>query len=84
MAISTAVLFFVSLLLHELSHSLVARTRGLPVREITLFALGDVSQIEGEAGSAKTEFGMALVGPLRAFSSGSLTLEWLRSLAAVP
>jgi Zn-dependent protease len=34
------------------------------VREITLFALGGVSQIEGEAGSAKTEFWMALVGPL--------------------
>jgi Zn-dependent protease/predicted transcriptional regulator len=64
LAILTAVLFFVSLLLHELSHSLVAKARGLSVHEITLFALGGVSQMEGEPGSAKTEFWMALVGPL--------------------
>lgn len=64
LAILTAVLFFVSLLLHELSHSLVAKASGLPVREITLFALGGVSQMEGESPNAKTEFWMALVGPL--------------------
>jgi Zn-dependent protease len=64
LAIATALLFFVSLLLHELAHSLVAKSRGLPVREITLFALGGVSQIERDSASAKTEFWMALVGPL--------------------
>jgi Zn-dependent protease/CBS domain-containing protein len=64
LALLTAVLFFVSLLLHELSHSLMAKAGGLPVSEITLFALGGVSQMEGESASAKNEFWMALVGPL--------------------
>jgi Zn-dependent protease len=63
-AIATAILFFVSLLLHELAHSLVATRNGLPVREITLFALGGVSQIEKNPTSAKLEFWMAFVGPL--------------------
>ncbi|HEV2206567.1 MAG TPA: site-2 protease family protein [Candidatus Acidoferrales bacterium] len=63
-AIVTAVLFFVCLLLHELAHSLVAKSHHLRVREITLFALGGVSQIESEAPNATTEFWIAIVGPL--------------------
>ena len=64
LSIVTGVWFFVSLLLHELAHSLFAKSHGLPVREITLFALGGVSQIEKSPLSARTEFWMALVGPL--------------------
>ena len=64
MAVGTAILFFVSLLLHELAHSLVATSNKLPVKEITLFALGGVSQIEKNPVSAKVEFWMAFVGPL--------------------
>jgi Zn-dependent protease/predicted transcriptional regulator len=63
-ALFTAVLFFVSLLLHELSHSLVAQARGLKVKAITLFALGGVSQIEDDATDAKTEFWVAIAGPI--------------------
>jgi len=60
-AILTRVLFFLALLLHELAHSLLAKVRGLGVREITLFALGGVSQIESEAPDAKAEFWIAIV-----------------------
>ena len=74
MAISTALLFFVSLLLHELAHSLVAQAHGIPVRQITLFALGGVSQIEGESPDAKTEFRIAFVGPLTSLVLGLLCL----------
>jgi Zn-dependent protease/predicted transcriptional regulator len=74
LSLATAFLFFVSLLLHELSHSLVARSDGLPVREITLFALGGVSQIGGEATTAGVEFWIAIVGPLSSLLIGFLCL----------
>ena len=62
-ALLTSVLFFVTLLLHELAHSLVAQAHGMKVKGITLFALGGVSQIEDEPSDAKTEFWMAIAGP---------------------
>lgn len=52
------------IVLHELSHSLMARGHGLPVRSITLFALGGVSQIEAEAAGPGAEYRIALAGPL--------------------
>ncbi len=54
MSIVTGLLFFVSLLVHELAHSLFASSHGLPVKEITLFALGGVSQIEKEPASVRS------------------------------
>ena len=83
LALLTGLLFFLSLLLHELAHSLFAQRHGLPVREITLFALGGVSQIEKNPASAKTEFWMAFVGPLTSAVIG-LLCEVLRSLAGSP
>ena len=69
-AVVTGLLFFTALLLHELAHSLVAKTRGLRVRAITLFALGGVSQIESEASDAKSEFLIAIAGPLASIAIG--------------
>lgn len=73
-AIVTALLFFTTIVLHELSHALVAKARGLPVRSITLFALGGVALIEKEAEDAKTEFWMGIVGPITSFLLGFLFL----------
>lgn len=80
MSIATAILFFVSLLLHELAHSLVATSNQLPVKEITLFALGGVSQIEKNPTSAKVEFWMAFVGPLTSAVIGAICLALARAI----
>jgi Zn-dependent protease/CBS domain-containing protein len=62
-----AALFYVCLLAHELSHSLVARRFGVKVSGITLWLFGGVSQLEGEPGSAGAEALIAGVGPLTSF-----------------
>jgi len=64
MAIFSGVVFFGSILLHELAHSAVALKQGIPVKNITLFMFGGVSQIAGDARRPLHEFVMAIVGPL--------------------
>ena len=83
-SLATAILFFVSLLAHELAHSLVARAGKLPVRRITLFALGGVSLIEKDAPDARTEFLIAIVGPLTSLVLGGLILWSAKALGGNP
>ena len=79
-AILTAVLFFVCIVLHELGHSVVAQSCGIRVPSIVLFALGGVSQMEKESPDAKTEFWMALAGPLVSIVIGLSCLGLARML----
>src|SRR6266496_4124214 len=73
-SILTALLFFATIIIHELSHAAIAKARGLPVRSITLFALGGVAQIEKEASDAKTEFWMGIAGPITSALIGLICL----------
>jgi Zn-dependent protease/CBS domain-containing protein len=63
-----AVLFFASVLAHELAHSFVAKARDLDVESITLVIFGGVSNLSGEAKQPGTEFLVAIVGPLTSFA----------------
>ncbi|MFA7296726.1 MAG: site-2 protease family protein, partial [Dehalococcoidia bacterium] len=64
----TMLLFFLSVLAHELAHSLMAQHYGMRVPSITLFAFGGVSSIAGEMQTAGQEFRVAVVGPLTSWA----------------
>lgn len=73
----SAVLLFVCVLLHELSHSYIARKSGIVVPRITLFIFGGVAQISEEPRSAKMEFNIAIAGPICSFILG--VIFWILS-----
>lgn len=77
--VSTILLFF-SILLHELSHSLMSQRYGIPVRSITLFIFGGVSDISKEPKSAHKEFSIAIVGPITSFLISGIFAVLLFSL----
>ncbi len=64
LAIITSLLFFASVLAHELAHSVVSNAEGVPVSRITLYFFGGASQMTEEPHRARDEFWIALVGPL--------------------
>ncbi|MFQ5524229.1 MAG: site-2 protease family protein [Acidimicrobiia bacterium] len=64
LSVVSVVIFFGSVLLHELSHSVMARRLGIPVEGITLFLFGGVTKTRMEASKPKDEFLVAVVGPL--------------------
>ena len=69
---AVALIFFLSILLHEMSHSVIARRYGIPVSSITLFIFGGVSNLTREPESSREEFWIAIVGPLTSFLLGAL------------
>ncbi|HHP7244491.1 MAG TPA: site-2 protease family protein [Elainellaceae cyanobacterium] len=77
MGVTGTILFFVSLVFHELSHSVVARAKGIPVEGITLFAFGGVSRTRMDAESPGDEFQIAGIGPLTSLIlAGVSALVW--------
>ncbi|KPJ87435.1 MAG: peptidase M50 [Spirochaetes bacterium DG_61] len=72
MGIAGALGLFVSIVIHELSHSLVARRFGLPMSGITLFIFGGVAEMTDEPPSPKAEFAMAIVGPITSIVIGGV------------
>ena len=77
MGITGSIVLFLSVLIHELSHSLVARSYGIRVKQIMLFIFGGVSDIEEEPKDFKKEFKMAIAGPLISLAlSAFFALFW--------
>lgn len=69
-----AILFYLTVLLHEMSHALMARRYGLSVRWITLHFLGGMTEIDGEPRTPGQEFKVAVVGPLTSIAVGVVAL----------
>jgi Zn-dependent protease/CBS domain-containing protein len=82
MAVAAAVLFFASLLLHELGHAWEARREGMEIDGITLWLFGGVSQFKTRFPSAGAEFRIAVAGPLVSFVLGVVFV--LIALAGLP
>lgn len=74
MGIVGALGLFASIVVHELSHALVARRHRIPIRGIILFLFGGVAEMEAEPPSAKAELGMAIAGPITSIAIGLVAL----------
>jgi Zn-dependent protease len=82
-AAAITLLFFVSLLAHELAHSVVAVRRGIPVHGITLFLFGGVAQTSMDSRSPAEEFLIAVAGPLMSLALAALFIAlWWAGVSA--
>ena len=72
--VAGALLFFVSLLVHEMGHALVARDEGIGVRGISLWLLGGVAKLESAPTNARSEFRIAVIGPIASAACGVVFL----------
>jgi Zn-dependent protease len=79
-ALAFAVLLYLSVLIHELSHSVVALRFGLPVRRISLYLLGGVSEIEREPETPGREFAVAIAGPVLSLALAGIGYALVRVL----
>lgn len=82
-AFAAAALFLASVLVHEMSHALVGRSRGMQIRRITLFIFGGMAHLEEDPHDWRTELYMAVAGPVTSLVLGFLFI-WLGSLGAGP
>lgn len=80
-ALVASLLFFLSILLHELGHAVVALRHGIPIRSITLFIFGGVASMEKDPPDGASEFKIAVVGPVVSLALAGLF--WLASSATV-
>ncbi|KUJ67126.1 peptidase M50 [Streptomyces albus subsp. albus] len=82
--LATAVVFFCSLLAHELAHSVVARRNGVDVDDIVLWLLGGAARLKGEAQTPGAELRIAAVGPATSLALGGVftLVAWLLHLAS--
>lgn len=70
MGVAGTIGLFLSVVIHEFCHSIVARRNNLPMKGITLFIFGGVAQMGGEPPNPRTEFLMAIAGPIASFALG--------------
>ncbi|MBN1850441.1 MAG: site-2 protease family protein [Deltaproteobacteria bacterium] len=72
MGIGGAIGLFLSIIVHEFAHSVVARKNGMPMKGITLFIFGGVAEMDEEPPNAKAEFSMAIIGPISSVVIGGI------------